>query len=84
MRSVDSLHSFITVLCTRPLQNTGEGRGERGEAGSTGHCAELKSFTCDKVTFIRMESFVLLWFLVRHVLPPIYIAHGEFPMIVGL
>lgn len=35
MRSVDSLHSFITVLCTRPLQNTGEGRGERRGALAT-------------------------------------------------
>lgn len=35
VRSVDSLHSFITVLCTRPLQNTGEGRGERRGALAT-------------------------------------------------
>lgn len=58
--------------------------GERGEAGSTGHCAELKSLKCDKVTIIRMESFVLLWFLVRHVLSSMDIAHGKFPRIVGL
>lgn len=82
VRSVDSLHSFITILCTRPLPKY---RGEvRGEAGSTGHCAEWKSLKCDKVTYFSMESFVLLRFLVRHVLSLMDIAHGKFPMIVGL